>query len=74
MDSFAPAAPAFSEGDEVLLAGGTYLGTPGLFLRLREDPKWADIAESNGRIRCHPVEWLAHAPGAIGLAGTKIPI
>jgi hypothetical protein len=56
--------PAFKEGDEVILAGGTYEGTPGLFLRLKSDPNWADITESNGRIREHPTAWLAHAAGS----------
>ena len=53
--------PRFHEGDEVVLAEGTYQGTLGIFLRLREDVNWADISERNGRIRSHPVVWLAHA-------------
>ena len=52
---------AFHQGDEVILARGTYQGTPGVFLRLRDDINWADIAEAGGRIRIHPVAWLAHA-------------
>jgi len=56
--------PEFREGDEVVLAQGTYQGTPGVFLHLREDINWADIAERNGSIRCHPVAWLAHAATA----------
>jgi len=51
----------FHEGDEVVLAEGTYQGSLGVFLRLRDDIKWADITERNGAIRSHPVEWLAHA-------------
>ena len=51
----------FCEGDEVVLAAGSYTGTPGVFLHLREDPRWADIKERNGSIRRHPVEWLAHS-------------
>jgi hypothetical protein len=47
-----------------VLAIGTYQGTQGVFLRLREDPAWADITEPNGRVRCHPVAWLAHSAGA----------
>ena len=31
----------FREGDEVVLAAGTYEGTAGVFLRLREDANWA---------------------------------
>jgi len=55
-------APAFHEGDEVVLAEGTYQGTLGVFLHLTEDPNWADITERNGAIRMHPMAWLAHAP------------
>jgi hypothetical protein len=60
-----PASPAFHEGDEVQLAAGTYQGTLGVFLRLREDAKWADITERNGLVRSHPVAWLAHSAGAM---------
>lgn len=59
-----PAHPEFREGDEVVLAEGTYEGTVGIFLHLREDVKWADIAEPNGNIRRHPVVWLARTVGA----------
>jgi len=69
--------PVFHEGDEVVLAEGTYQGTPGVFLRLRGDVKWADIAEPNGRIRSHPVAWLAHctgaSPGGGELTPTRVP-
>ena len=51
---------AFGEGDEVVLIAGTYGGTPGVFLRLKDDLHWADIVERNGSIRSHPVAWLAH--------------
>jgi hypothetical protein len=51
----------FREGDEVVLAEGTYQGTPGVFLRLRDDVKWADITQRDGSVRSHPVAWLAHA-------------
>ena len=50
----------FREGEEVVLARGSYTGTLGIFLRLREDPRWADITERDGSVRRHPVEWLAH--------------
>jgi len=56
--------PGFREGDEVVLAEGTYQGTLGVFLHLRDDVKWADIAERNGGIRSHPVAWLALAGSA----------
>jgi len=55
------AAPAFREGDEVVLAEGTYQGTPGIFLHLSKDTKWADITERSGEVRSHPLVWLAHA-------------
>lgn len=55
----------FREGDDVVLAEGTYQGTPGVFLRLRDDVRWADITERKGYIRSHPVEWLAHSTGSI---------
>jgi len=53
--------PKFHEGDEVVLSEGTYQGTAGVFLQLREDAKWADISESDGTIRSHPVAWLTFA-------------
>jgi len=58
------AGTAFREGDEVVLARGSYQGTLGVFLRLKEDVKWADITERNGSVRSHPMVWLAHAPAA----------
>jgi hypothetical protein len=61
MTNAKPAVPAFREGDEVVLTEGTYQGTPGIFLRASEDPKWADITERNGKVRNHPLAWLAHA-------------
>jgi hypothetical protein len=64
MISDRPIETVFREGDQVVLAHGTYQGTLGVFLRLREDVKWADIKERDGSIRSHPVEWLAHLAGA----------
>jgi hypothetical protein len=64
----APVATAFHEGDEVVLAEGTYQGTPGVFLRLKADANWADITERNGTIRSHPVAWLAHTTAIRGSA------
>lgn len=55
----------FKEGEEVVIVAGPYDGTPGVFLRLRADVRWADISERNGRIRRHPVSWLAHAAGHV---------
>jgi hypothetical protein len=49
----------FRTGDKVVLAEGTYQGTLGVFLELREDANWADIQELNGSVRSHPVRWLA---------------
>jgi hypothetical protein len=54
----------FLEGDDVVLTRGTYEGAPGIFLRLRVDPKWADITERNGIVRSHPLEWLARSSRA----------
>jgi len=51
---------AFREGDEVVLAKGSYQGTLGVFVRLKEDVNWADIMERNGSVRSHPVAWLDH--------------
>jgi hypothetical protein len=56
-----PLNPTFLEGDEVVLVEGTYQGTLGVFVRLRADAGWADIAERNGVVRSHPVSWLGHA-------------
>jgi len=50
----------FREGDEVVLAQGTYPGTTGVFLHFHEDAKWANITERNGQVSCHPVQWMAH--------------
>jgi hypothetical protein len=69
MMSTRSAGPTFREGDEVLLAHGTYQGTLGIFLRLTEDVNWAEISERNGSVRSHPVMWLAHSaapvPGSV---------
>jgi hypothetical protein len=65
MMSTRPADPTFREGDEVVLADGTYQGTPGVFLRLRKDVNWADVTERNGAVRSHPVIWLAHSAPSI---------
>ena len=54
-------APIFHEGDEVVLVEGTYQGTLGVFVRLRDDVAWADIMERNGAVRSHPVAWLGHS-------------
>ena len=61
MMSEQPAGSTFREGDEVVLAKGSYQGTLGIFLRLKDDTRWADIRERNGAIRSHPVMWLAHS-------------
>ena len=56
-----PVGTEFREGDEVVLAEGTYQGTLGVFVRLRKDVNWADITERNGSVRSHPVAWLDHS-------------
>ena len=48
----------FKEGDEVVLVRGGNVGTPGIFLRLRADARWADITERSGMVKMHPLEWL----------------
>jgi hypothetical protein len=64
MTTIRPVSPGFCEGDEVVLALGSHQGTLGVFLRLREDPSWADIRERNGDVRSHPVIWLARSTSA----------
>jgi hypothetical protein len=54
----------FVRGERVVLAEGTYQGTRGVFLQLRPDIHWADIKETNGVIRSHPMQWLQHAAGS----------
>ena len=54
----------FREGDHVVLAEGTYQGTAGVFIRLNKDVNWAQITERDGRVRSHPVVWLAQATAA----------
>lgn len=51
----------YQAGDKVVLALGSWQGTQGVFLRLKDDVRWADIEETGGSIRTHPVIWLAHA-------------
>jgi hypothetical protein len=52
----------FAAGDKVVLDLGTYQGTEGVFVRLTAgDPRWAEIKQTNGIVRNHPVEWLGHA-------------
>jgi len=61
MMSNRPVGTALREGDEVVLAKGTYQGTLGIFVRLRKDVNWADIRERSGSVRSHPVAWLDHS-------------
>jgi hypothetical protein len=44
-----------------VFAHGSYQGSVGVFLWLREDAIRAPIAEPNGSIRGHPVEWRSHS-------------
>ena len=64
MTNTRPAGPPFRAGDQVVLTDGTYQGTPGVFVRLRDDVKWADITEPDGSVRSHPLAWMAHAAAA----------
>lgn len=61
MNTNAPGS-AFIQGEQVMLRDGTYQGTHGVFLQLKQDSNWADIREPNGTIRSHPVAWLVRAP------------
>ena len=62
MMSYRPSvSTVFREGDEVVLAEGTYQGTLGVFVRFRTDVHWADITERDGSIRSHPIAWLDHS-------------
>jgi len=58
-------AGAFRKGEKVVLAGGPYQGTPGIFLWLKADVRWADVTELNGNVRSHPVEWLSHPASVV---------
>lgn len=49
----------FHEGDAVVLSEGTYQGTRGEFLHMTDDATWAEIREHSGRVRSHPLAWLA---------------
>ena len=51
----------FRRGDRVVLVAGTYQGTPGVFLQLRPDAKWAEITEPDGTVHRHPIAWMAHS-------------
>jgi hypothetical protein len=60
VETAAPLASCpFHNGDRVYLAKGSYEGTIGTFLNLRNDPRWADMREPNDEVRAHPVEWMA---------------
>ena len=51
----------FKAGDNVILTGGPYQGTPGVFLNLMPvDAHWAEIKERNDVVRQHPLVWLRH--------------
>jgi len=66
MMSNGAAAAGFHPGDQVVLAEGTYQGTPGVFVGLTKDANWADIAERDGSVRSHPLAWLGHSASAAG--------
>jgi hypothetical protein len=55
------ASVPFKAGDNVILTGGPYQGTPGVFVSLMPvDAHWAEIKERNDVIRQHPLIWLRH--------------
>lgn len=49
MTSGTATASTFCAGDQVVLDRGTYQGTMGVFVRLKQDANWADIMERNWR-------------------------
>ena len=51
----------FVSGGPVPLTEGTYRGTHRFFLQLGPDIRRADISETNGVIRSHPIHWLQYA-------------
>lgn len=55
----------FHAGDEVVLAEGTHKYVHGIFLRLKDDVKWAAIKEANGAVSSHPVEWMRSYRGPL---------
>jgi len=57
-----PVSFKFALGDPVVLARGTYEGTRGVFFRMNHDVKWGEVTEANGKVRSHPIAWLAHFP------------
>ena len=60
MMSTQPAGPTFREGDEVVLAKGSYQGTLGIFLHMKEDTNWRTSGNATA-LSSHPVIWLARA-------------
>lgn len=62
----------FRAGDSiVVLHDGRYNGMAGRFVGLRNDPNWADIEQSNGLIRSHPVQWLRRPEDLPDLAAIR---
>jgi hypothetical protein len=55
---------SFHAGDEVVLARGPNVGTPGIFQHLCADTRWANILERNNFIKNHPLEWIERAETA----------
>ena len=51
----------FQRGDNVVVAEGPFQGTPGVFVKLKDDIKWGEINEYNGVLRSHPLIWLRHS-------------
>ena len=69
MNDVKATSTTFCQGDEIVLVHGSYQGTIGIFFRLKADNQWADITERNGKIRSHPVAWLAHAEQHVASEG-----
>jgi hypothetical protein len=64
-----PTTTEFHEGDAVRLSLGTYQGSRGVFLRLRDDIRWAEIRETDGAVRSHPVAWVILAVPETAIVG-----
>ncbi len=61
MKTDAATSTEFKAGDNVILAGGPYQGTPGIFVSLMPvDAQWAEIKERNDIVRQHPLVWMRH--------------
>ncbi len=61
----------FRAGDNIVLVEGPYRSTPGVFLKLTEDIRWAEIEQWNGVVQAHPVVWMRHSALWVGESGVE---